>query len=84
MKDNIVAIFGFIIPDPFAIPFINTFFGDLSCSECVFGNVSVVVIALAALSQEFELFWRLDIKKGICLIIFFSSYGSPITPVDAI
>ena len=53
------------MPEPFAIPLIIIFLFSKKNSECVFGNVSVVVIAFAASSQELRSFWRLEIKKGI-------------------
>ena len=59
MKPSIVAIFGAIMPDPLAIPFIITFLPSINViASLSLGNVSVVIIALAALSQ-LDLFFSL-------------------------
>ncbi len=53
MNDSVVAILGWIIPDPFAKPVIVTFLSpNGSTTVTVFFTVSVVNIALAASRAE--------------------------------
>ena len=81
---SVVAIFGKIIPEPFAIPYIFTFLLPISHSSIAsFGFVSVVIIPIAALIQIslFCVYFILSIKFGILLFIFSVGYFSPIVPV---
>ena len=82
IKASIVAIFGAIIPDPFDIPTI-----EISSSPILIffplalGNVSVVMIAFAALLKSFFL-----PRKEFFKAFFILATGScsPITPVEQI
>ena len=77
-----MAISGAIIPEPLAMPEIfMVLLSIANSSEEPFANVSVVIIALAALSNP-----RGDKPTTNSLEtapIFFQSKCSPITPVDA-
>ena len=81
MNESIVAMFGWIIPEPFAMPV--TVIGTPSTMvrrEAPFGTVSVVMIARAALNQP-------SARAAACAIgnadtIRSNGNGSMITPVE--
>jgi hypothetical protein len=79
-NESIVAMFGLIIPEPFAMPPSVIFFPSISnCAAQLFGNVSVVIIASAAgiLSRESDF-----TSLGIPATITSTGNGNPITPVE--
>ena len=83
---NIVAIFGEIIPEPFAIAeSLISLFQILHSSYANLGLVSVVIIDVAALNQInlFCLSLSLSTKLGILPFICWVGNFSPITPVEA-
>ncbi len=81
INDSIVAISGFIIPDPLAIPVILTIEFEIFISlETALGIVSVVIIDFATSSQESS--DKFLTKSGSVLFIFLTGRSSPITPVE--
>ena len=82
IKPNIVAIFGAIMPEPFAMALIVTVVLPIFVlHQAAFGYVSVVIIALAA-STHGELYF-LEHSSGKAERIESIGNTSPITPVDA-
>ena len=75
-----VAIFGLIIPDPFAIPVIVIGLLSPNLTLLPFGRVSVVSIPLAASSQPDS--FKLLKAPGNAARIFSIGINSPITPVE--
>ena len=85
-KANIVAIFGAIIPDPFAIAeSLISLFQSLHSSYASFGLVSVVIMAEAALNQTNLFCFSLNLSTKFGKFAFICCVGnfSPITPVEA-
>jgi hypothetical protein len=73
---------GAIMPEPLAIPTISiSAFSILHFLFAIFGNVSVVLIALAASNQFGSLYGDVCFKLSITLS---ESSCSPITPVEAV
>ena len=78
---SIVAILGAIMPDPLAMPLINTdLLFTLTLVPTPFINVSVVQIAFAA---DFQSEFMFLIIFGNFSVTFLAKNSSPITPVWA-
>ncbi|EGA85348.1 Ecm40p [Saccharomyces cerevisiae VL3] len=86
MKPNKVAIFGQIIPAPFAIPVkvYSVPLGNLNLDVTNFGKVSVVQIDLATFNQELKSLPNFSSPKILLIPVLILSICSrcPITPVD--
>ena len=78
-----VAMFGSIIPEPFAQPIMRTCFPRmLHFAAAHFGRVSVVMIARVNCSNAATCGLRFRASCGIALRIFSTRKGTPITPVE--
>ncbi len=81
IKHSMVAMFGLIMPAPFAMPAIVPFFPAIFIFlETIFGKVSVVIIAAAA--SFIEPAASLCTASGMAFLILFIGRLFPITPVD--
>src|SRR5262249_4996370 len=81
-NDSIVAMSGAIMPAPLAMPQIVTGVApNRTIAAAPFGNVSVVMIALAAASQAPGA--APATRSAITAVNLVASSGSPITPVEA-
>ena len=82
MKDSIVAMSGAIMPAPLAMPLMVTVaLPSFTLAVATFGNVSVVMIALAASSQPSGATSAASLSSTPLNLL--ASSGSPITPVEA-
>ena len=80
---NMVAMFGSIIPEPFAQPRMRTCFPPMRhFAAAHFGRVSVVMIACVNCSKAAAPELRLCASCGIARRIFSTRSGRPITPVE--
>src|SRR6516164_72478 len=81
-NDSIVAMSGAIMPAPLAMPLMTTVAEpSLAVAVATFGNVSVVMIALAALIQMSGR--ALCTRSPITFSNLLAGRGSPMTPVEA-
>ena len=82
----IVARLGWIMPEPLAMPEMQTVLPSVSsiCADTSFGTVSVVIMAYSALCAVSSAAERPFTRSGITGSILSRGSLEPITPVDAV
>jgi hypothetical protein len=82
MKTSMVAMSGAIMPEPLAMPLMVTVLPpSFALTVAALGNVSVVMMALAAMDQASGS--AASASFGRALVMKEGSSGSPMTPVEA-